>query len=258
MSTRTCADCGARNAEGAPWCTQCYTPFGSPRAEREDAGRRAELEETGQAEVDAGPTPDVAGTPAPAASRAVSQPSAGEAAGDRPAQGTSAEQRDIRQRSDGEIEWRCATCESWNALEASACVACGAPRRGFGSGPDEPAEHLDEDRLVAATILLPGLGHLRAGRMGSGIARAVFAVGWLVGGLLLLLAAAKAGAAYLAAVPLLAGAAAVWVLSLMDVRSLARGEDRERLDGRALLWLMAGVTGALVLVLMLDTWRLAT
>lgn len=249
MNTRTCAQCGARNAAGAPWCTQCYTPFGSS-----DQG--------GDEPAAADGTPDAEPESAPAPAAPGVSPARGGPPGDEPetpqAPPVSATQRDIRQRADGEIEWRCATCEGWNDLGVAACVACGAPRRGFGSEPQEPAEQLDEDRLVAASVLLPGLGHLRAGRTGSGVARAVFAVGWLVGGLLLLLAAARAGGgAYLAAVPLLAGAAAVWVLTVWDIRSLARGEDTERLDGRVLLWLMAGVTGALVLVLILDTWRLA-
>lgn len=287
MSTRTCADCGARNAEGAPWCTQCYTPFGSsPQAGGGQAGESGAGEEPAPdpargspADVTGanasgpveGPTTDVtgAGASAPAAGSPTNvaassasrtpqqQPSTGQAGGDRRARPSVAAQRDIRQLPDGGIEWRCVTCERWNALEVPACVTCGTPRRGFGSEPEKPSRDLDEDRLVAASILLPGLGHLRAGQVGSGAARAVFAVGWLVGGLLLLLAAARAGRAYLAAVPLLAGAAVVWVLTVLDVRSLARGVDRERLDGRALLWLMAGVTGLLVLVLMLDTWRLA-
>lgn len=253
MSTRTCGRCGARNASGADWCTQCFTPFASaapdPREEGEGTKRADEhtpvappegvASPGARAPTDAGQT---AGTPRIASG------------GGRP---SAPAQRDIRQTSDGDIEWRCATCEGWNPLSSPACLACGAARRGFGPEPEEPVDLPDEDRLVAYSILLPGLGHLRAGRVGSGLARALFGVGWLIGGLLLLLAATRAGAAHLAAVPLFAGAAAVWVLTVLDVRSLARGEHTERLDGRTLLWLMAGVTGALVSVLMLDTWRLA-
>lgn len=239
MSTRTCDACGARNPADAPWCTQCFTSFAAPAAA-----------------LTVEPAPAPTADPAPVDGADGAEPS-DEDTGAVGGGSQEAQQRDIRQTASGEVEWRCARCEAWSPLQAGACVACGSARRGFGPDPDEPAETLDEDRLVAASILLPGLGHVRAGRVGSGVARALFALGWLVGGLLLLLAAVRAGAAYLAALPLLAGAVVVWVLTVLDVRSLARGERTERLDGRALLWLMAGVTGALVLVLMVDTWRLA-
>ena len=119
-----------------------------------------------------------------------------------------------------------------------------------------PAVGGEQSRLGVPFLLIPGLGHARAGRLGSGIARGVLAVGWLLGGVLLLGAALRAGAAYLAALPLLAGAVVVWVLTALDARSLARSETTERLDPRTLLWLMAGVTGALVATLTLDAWRL--
>jgi hypothetical protein len=248
VSTRTCGDCGARNAEDAGWCTQCFTPFPSPPRECAGTveGDAGEISWTG---AEAGP-----GAGAPATGEPEPSGPAGGHDGGRP---ESVTRRDVRQTAGGDVEWRCATCEVWNRLELTACVACGAPRRGFGPGFDDPPARLDEDRLVALSLLLPGLGHLRAGLVGSGLARALFGVGWLVGGVLLLVSAARAGAAHLAAVPLLAGAATVWVLTVLDVRSLARGTQVERLDGRALLWLMAGVTGALVLVLTVDTWRLA-
>jgi hypothetical protein len=243
MSVATCPDCGARNAERAPWCTQCYQPLTGPR--QHDPA------------TPAGPLPGAREGSASAA--APSSPGgAVPAVGQHSAPGPQAarhEGRDVRQDEHGRVEWRCGTCEAWSPLERPTCVVCGGARRGFGE--DEPAEPLDERRLVLLTSLLPGLGHLRTGRVGSGVARALFAVGWLLGGLLLLVAAVRAGSGVWAAVPLLAGGAAVWVLSILDARSLARGGQRERLDGRTLLWLMVGVTCLLVVALLLDAWRLA-
>jgi hypothetical protein len=224
VSTRACPACGARNAATAPWCTQCYASFGED-AVPGPAGA-APAGEGGSA-PEAAPQPDRAGATT-----------------------------DIRQDEHGGIEWRCATCDGWSPLEAATCVACGSPRQGFGD--DRVVEMPDEQRIVALSGLLPGLGHMVAGRVGSGLARALFGVGWLVGGVLLLVAAVRAGSGHWAAVPLLAGAVVVWVLSVFDAQSLARGQQREYLDGRNLLWLMVGVTCLLVVALLLDAWRLTT
>jgi hypothetical protein len=236
-----CPHCGARNAERAPWCTQCYQPLGAHgdhAAETEDEQHAAVRERShGGGSV---PADAPAGTDPTPVSRATA---------------ASTGDRDVRQDEHGGVEWRCATCDGWSPLAAPTCAVCGAARRGFGE--DRDRGELEEQRLVLATGLLPGLGHLQAGRVGSGIARAVFAVGWLVGGLLLLVAALRAGSGIWAATPLLAGAAVVWALSILDARSLARGVEREHLDGRTLLWLMVGVTCLLVVALLLDAWRLA-
>ena len=230
MSTRACPACGARNAATAPWCTQCYTSF-------TDATRQPRTEPTELAAV-------------PAATGAPAEGDVGGGSAHR-AGGTS----DVRQDEQGRIEWRCATCDGWSPLEAAACVACGSPRTGFGD--DRAVEMPDEQRVVLLSGLLPGLGHLVAGRVGSGLARALFGLGWLIGGVLLLVAAVRAGSGYWAAVPLLVGAVIVWVLSVFDAQSVARGQQREYLDGRNLLWLMVGVTCLLVVALLLDAWRLA-
>ncbi len=232
MSTRACPACGARNAATAPWCTQCYTSF-AERTEPPDSGD----------------------------SEPAHQPPAGVPPAEKaPAEGNGPPSRagataDVRQDEQGVIEWRCATCDGWSPLEVAACVACGSPRTGFGD--DRAVEVPDEQRVVLLSGLLPGLGHLVAGRVGSGLARALLGVGWLIGGVLLLVAAARAGSGYWAAVPLLVGAVIVWVLSVFDAQSLARGQQREYLDGRNLLWLMVGVTCLLVVALLLDAWRLA-
>lgn len=252
MSTRACPACGARNAATAPWCTQCYASFHEPARPPDAGGPEAGGEAAGAtpAAGEAGGQPH-AEPSAPTDASPAEAPSTEEAEPARRA----ASAADVRQDEQGRIEWRCATCEGWSPLEVAACVACGAPRKGFGD--DRAVEVPDEQRVVLLSGLLPGLGHLVSGRVGSGLARALFGVGWLVGGVLLLVAAVRAGSGHWAAVPLLAGAVVVWVLSVLDAQSLARGAQRERLDGRNLLWLMVVVTCLLVVALLLDAWRLA-
>lgn len=164
--------------------------------------------------------------------------------------------RDVREH-EGEVQWRCRICDGWTPLEEPACRRCGAARTGFGVDAPAPVGAQEVDRLVALTILLPGLGHMRAGRAGTGVARAVVALAWLIGAVALGVGAVRSGAAPVAAVPLLLGAVAVWVASVRDVRVLADDGRRELLDARGLLWLVAGVTGLLALALLLDTLRLS-
>jgi hypothetical protein len=94
--------------------------------------------------------------------------------------------------------------------------------------------------------VLPGAGHLLAGRTGTGSARLLLWLLWLVGGLS---TARGAGDVRLAApgLVLLAGAAVLWAATLVDVRRLAAGDDAELLAPRPLLWLVGGVLVALVL-----------
>jgi hypothetical protein len=226
-----CGQCGARNPASATWCSQCFASLG----DRTPAPP---------------PTPVEAPRPAEPPSPGSVPPAAD------PAGASGDPDRSVRER-DGEVEWRCGTCDGWSPLVAPRCVGCGAPRTGFGADEAPTPAPGDADQLVAWTLLLPGLGHLRAGRAGSGVARAVIAVGWLTGGVLLGATALRAGAAPLAALPLLAGALVVWAASVRDVRALARGQHRELLDARGLLWLVAGVTGLLVVTLLLQTTRLA-
>ncbi len=228
-----CETCGARNVEGAAWCTQCYTPFA---AEAGDAPPSA-------TEALDGPAVDLE-LDLPLTER----PDVGDADPDQPRTATPVEVGDVRD-IDGVVEWRCSTCASWNALEQPSCAVCGAFRSGFG----EPARtevdvtDLDPDRLFLATLALPGLGHLLAGWIGTGITRMVLALLWLLGGVWWLVATATGRTP---GVILVLGALAVWVTSAVDVRALLAGRD-EPFGVRGLLWLVVGVTGLLMLVVAL-------
>jgi ribosomal protein L40E len=243
-----CDACGARNPAKASWCSQCFASFApTPPAEAPTSGPASDQ-----------PAPPVPGrAPRPAAPAPASPPPERAGTASRPdaAPPTGPRERDVRQR-DGEVEWRCAVCDGWSPLRAATCRRCGAGRTGFGVDAPEPVAGEELQRLVVLTVLLPGLGHVRAGRVGTGAARAVIAVAWLVGALVLGVGALRTGAAPIAAVPLALGAAIVWVASVRDVRALGDGRGRELLDARGLLWLVAGVTGLLAVVLLLDTMRL--
>jgi hypothetical protein len=206
-----CPACGASNTERASWCTQCFRDLREPATPGPERG--------------------------PASADAAA---GGQGAGTR---GSGA--RDVRS-IDGEVEWRCVRCEGWNPLEAGRCTACEAPRHGFGEVAAPPTiDAADRPRLVAATAVLPGLGHLLARRTGSGLARALLGVGWLVGGLAVL---RGEGAGALPAAPLLLGAAVIWAGSLHDVLALGAG-GRELLTPRTLLWATGGVLLALLVTL---------
>lgn len=206
-----CPACGARNSGGAGWCTQCYAPLGDATAPP-------------PVEVATGPRPD----PAP----------------EGPASATSASARDVRTVGD-EVEWRCARCRDWSPLLAEACRTCGGPRTGFGGPVNRPAAGpTDRGRAVAASVLLPGLGHLLAGRAGTGIARLLLGLSWLVGGVAIA-AGADGGGRALPAIPLLLGAVIVWAASIRDAAVLGTGD--ELLRPRVLAGLTVAVVGTLLL-----------
>lgn len=254
-----CPDCGAHNPDAARWCGQCLTALAAPEATGGSPDPEGRGTATGGASARpaAHAAPDDAGRDGPDGGRSVTgAPTRPPSEASDARTGAPTAGRDIRER-DGEVEWRCPTCDGWSPLGAASCARCGAARTGFGEDAAPSVSPEDGDQLVAWSLLLPGLGHVRAGRTGSGLARAVVALAWLLGGLALGIGALRVGSTPLAALPLLLGAAAVWVATALDVRALVQGRARELLDARGLLWLVAGVTGLLVVVLVFDTMRVA-
>jgi hypothetical protein len=208
----SCPSCGARNPGDAAWCTQCYARFDGMRAD--PAVETVELAHDASAPV------PVTGEPAPG------QPS-------------TARSGDVRVTGEF-VEWRCRRCDGWNALDLAACRACGAPREGFGTAPTNPTARVPAATARFVSMLLPGLGHLLMGAIGSGIARAVLFVLWVVGAIALL------GDATVGGVVLALGAIVLWAATLIDVHRLPTGQ-RELLGARGLGALVAVVTVLLVL-----------
>lgn len=154
---------------------------------------------------------------------------------------------------EGHVEWRCSACDGWVALEASLCPRCGSPPSGLG---DDRARRrvgdTDADRIRVAGALIPGGGHLVAGRIGSGSTRLILSIFWLVGGVWWLVTTSAGGA--VPGLILLAGVVVLWVMSYIDATAIAAGRD-ERFGPRGLLWSVVGVTGSLMLVVALFAAR---
>lgn len=142
----------------------------------------------------------------------------------------------FRQR-DGEVEWVCTTCGLYNPLAASTCTACGTAMTAAFAPTGETGRAADPRAVLAASVVLPGSGHVLAGQAATGVARALLYIVWLGGGLALM----AAGGAPLVTVPLLLGAAAIWGGTVVDVAGLGT-ERAQVLQSRALLWLVVGVT----------------
>lgn len=250
-----CDACGARNSDDATWCTQCYASFQdaapaaaapgdvappvsepptlpSPPVDPEDAG-------AGDA-----PEPDASAaalrTPGDDARAATADP-----AGVFP-EPAGPSDRDIR-AIDGRVEWRCATCGSWVALEDAVCATCGAARVGFGDPVTATADVADvsEQTLLGASAVLPGAGHLLAGRMGSGITRIALFLLWAAGGLWWILSTQDGRSP---GIVLLVGAAVLWGATLVDANAIAKRRATEPFGVRGLLWTVVGVTGLLMLM----------
>ena len=211
-----CPACGASNPETAGWCGQCLAVFTPPAA-------------GGSQPPTARPPADPHEVPGASGASAV-QP---------------AERADLTggfRTHEGRIEWPCLACGSFNPIDVFACAVCGTPMADRFA-PDTPERQVNWSAALALSALAAGAGHLAAGRYGTGSARMFLYVLWLLGGVVV---AADGGRAWLAAAPLLLGATALWLGSLVDVTRLQRGQA-ELLGGRALLWLVVGVTGLLLL-----------
>ena len=229
-----CLSCGARNSETADWCTQCYASLRGRPADP------VELSTSSQAPRSE-PEPSAQVPPQALPSRPVPPGPTG-AHGAGPTGAT----RDVRDH-DGEVQWRCERCDTWSPLLAPSCTTCGGPRHGFGEVAARPADRdVSSGSVTALSVALPGAGHLLVGRVGTGSARLLLWVLWLVGGLSTVRGAGSATLA-LPGVVLLVGAGVLWAATQVDVQHLTAGRDREVLGTRRLLWLVGGVVAAVVL-----------
>ena len=215
-----CPTCGARNPDAASWCTQCFVTLDTSTAPSDDAVVPSPSVGSDDAVV---PGPSVGSDDAAVAGSHVTPARAGDV------------------RVTGElVEWRCQRCDGWNVLESAVCAACGAPREGFATGTPSTEATVPLATARFASVVLPGLGHLLRGAVGSGLARMLLFVLWVAGGLSLVGGAPLGGAA------LILGAVVLWATTLIDVERLVAGQ-RELLGARGLGALVAAVTVLLVL-----------
>ena len=152
-------------------------------------------------------------------------------------------------RAGEDFEWRCTRCDDWNAVGLVTCPTCGAP---FQEEESAVVRDVNTGTMLFVIALLPGLGHMLIGRTGTGAVRAAMYLLWLIGGILLLTSAGSVGRGLVAAGPLLAGAAIVWLATLSDVVNAANGSAREVLTPRMLFWLVVGVLALLLITFMIS------
>lgn len=226
-----CPSCGARNPDDAAWCSQCYARFGAVA----EASERPEEHPGPQEESETAP----------------------QAEEDEPASDDAPVQRgDVRKSADGTLEWRCGRCDTWNPIAADRCGVCGGTFADTVRGraeDDMPAR--DPGSVLAASVVLPGLGHAMLGRTGEAIARGGTYLLWLVGGLALLLGGRGSGLT-LPALPLLAGALVLLVVTAHDVRVVQHGGGAEILSARVFLWLVVAVLAGLLLAFIPGMFRI--
>ena len=223
-----CPACDARNPDEAQWCSQCLTSLrGAPEPAPEP---------TPEAWSEApSPVPDDA---------AVTSPHVDAQDG---ALLTSGGGR--FRRHDGEIEWRCEVCQSWNLVGLARCTVCATPMTGPEAAP-VPDRRATPPVVLLLTVLLPGAGHAALGRMATAWARGLTYLLWLLGGTMLLVTALSSSESPLPGAILLLGAAILWLITLLDVQSLLANRTRQILDARVFLWLVVGVIGLLMLTFM--------
>lgn len=167
---------------------------------------------------------------------AAAEPEAAPAGTDRPQPGGAGAGTAVAGRFsavDGALTWRCALCDATNDLSAFSCSVCGAKM----DAETDAAAVVDWPAARRAESLMPGLGHLRVGLTGMGVARTGTVGLWLV---LVLLLSLSGGAGLVTALPLLIGIAAIWVTGPGDLDA-ARTGRRPRLDARGFMYLVTGV-----------------
>ncbi len=227
---RRCPNCGALVSPDGAWCGQCYSPLRSePEAEP--------VLETARS---VGSEPEVGGA------------SAGSPIAEPASAATGSTVTPIQAR-EGEPSWPCPVCGNRNPIEIDACAACGTP---FGRLFQEPERRVEipPRRALAWSLLLPGLGHVKVGRVADGIARAVL-FAWTTITVVLLLSSrsGKGGLGSTAGLFALFFVASLLLygLSAIDTYRIASGE-RELVTSRILLWgsaalmLVAAVVATLV------------
>lgn len=219
MSERRCPRCGGLVAEDARWCGQCLARLDDAR---EDA-----------------PAP-VAPASTPERSRPAAEPSGSV------------------EVEEGRAVWTCPSCGSRNALDDDVCPRCGRSFASLFAEPDPPPR-VAASRAAVLSLVVPGLGHVAAGRAAEGVARFVVFAYALGTALVVLL-----GKGVLASGPLvplgwlaLAGAVVVYLSAAVDAARVA--ERREpALSNRALLYGAIGLMMLTVIVLVVSGLRVTS
>jgi Double zinc ribbon len=136
---------------------------------------------------------------------------------------------------EGRPTWACPTCEHENPIALDGCEVCGTPFARLFAAP-EPRVEIDPASALRWSLLLPGLGHWKAGHRLDGVARIVLFV-WTFGTVVVLLATRSGGIGTAGALLALyaVSAIALYVVSAVDARRIASDQD-PIVSSRAMLW----------------------
>jgi len=136
---------------------------------------------------------------------------------------------------EGRPTWACPACEHENPIALDGCEACGTPFARLFAEP-EPRVEIDPASALRWSLLLPGLGHWKAGHRLDGVARIVLFV-WTFGTVVVLLATRSGGIGTAGALLALyaVSAIALYVVSAVDARRIASDQD-PIVSSRAMLW----------------------
>lgn len=134
-----------------------------------------------------------------------------------------------------EPTWVCPACEHDNAIALDRCEVCGTPFAQLFAEPERRVE-IDPSAAFRWSLLLPGLGHWKAGYRLDGLARMVL-FAWTFGTVLVLVATRSTGIGTAGALLALyaLSAVALYVVSAIDARRVASRLD-PMVSSRALLW----------------------
>lgn len=149
-------------------------------------------------------------------------------------------------RSEGGVAWRCPACGEDNPIDQPLCSVCATPMSALFTEP-KPALRRTGATAMWLSMLMPGAGHAWAGKGGDAFARIILWI-WTAGIGVLLVTRSKAKAAGVfksVGMVFLAGAVAVWTLSLLESQRLARGEARPLIPSKVLLYGTVGLTAVL-------------
>lgn len=254
-----CPSCGGLNPAGAEWCGQCMRRFAAPppppaaapnvassgtSTAEDTSGERASYVDASALGLDTWGRPLDDGplraqTETDRQTTAMAPP---------PAAAVGTERGAFKVTEQG-IVWRCARCESENAVEASVCSTCGASIADTLRPPEPERPQRDPNTVALISLFFPGAGHAYIGMWGQAVARASISI-WVV--FTALMGAVQKdikGGMLLAAVFGLA-AFALWALAAHDAYREAR---RERslviLQGRRFLYTVMGLLGLLFVLL---------
>ncbi len=153
--------------------------------------------------------------------------------------------------------WTCPSCFAENGIEASECERCGTPFSRLFRQP-EPRPTIPRQSAFGLSLVFPGLGHVAAGRVAEGLARAVIFAWVAASAVIIFVARSGRGLgpfAPLAALYVLI-AAGLWLVTAVDAGRAADSEPPV-MTSRTLLYGVAVLMMVTIVVLLLSALRLS-